>query len=544
MATCGEILVRILEAYDVDLVFGIPGVHTIELYRGLPATGIRHITPRHEQGAGFMADGYARVTGKPGVCLIITGPGMTNIATAMAQALADSIPMLVISSVSRTHQLGMGEGRLHEMPHQSATISGVSIFSHTLMRADELPQVLARAFAVFSSERPGPVHIEIPLDVILSPADHLDQTPYALPLAPAPAPDAIGQAARLLAQAKRPLIALGGGSINAASQVTTLAEKLGAPVVNTVNAKGVMPYSHPLAVGGSGSHQSIRNEFEEADVVLAVGTEFGETDYDFFFSGPVVVNGQLIRIDIDPRQLIRNIKCDIAIYSDAALAIHALLELLPTSAPEPAAGHARAAALRSTVVANRDARYEAFFDALRDALPDVTIAGDSTQPTYYAWLNYETEQPRRYFHSASGFGTLGYAIPAAIGAKLGLPGAPVIGLIGDGASQFTIAELASAVEARVPVILLLWNNNGYGEIKRFMQDEDITPIGVDIYTPDFLGIARAFGCEVAKARGISELKRELIAANGRTIPTLIEVAQQDFVDGYPIAAGSSAADPA
>ena len=542
MATCGEILVRILEAYDVELVFGIPGVHTIELYRGLPATGIRHITPRHEQGAGFMADGYARVTGKPGVCLIITGPGMTNIATAMGQALADSIPMLVISSVSRTHQLGMGEGRLHEMPNQSATMGGVSVFSHTLMRADELPQILAKAFTVFSSERPGPVHIEIPLDVILAPADHLDQIPYAIPHAPGPAPGAARQAARLLSDAKRPLIAIGGGSINAAPQVLALAEQLGAPVVNTVNAKGAIPYGHPLAVGGSGSHAVIRSEFEQADVVLAVGTEFSETDYDFFFSGPVVVNGQLIRIDIDPRQLARNIRPDLAIYSDAGLALDAILEQLSAAPADPANGHARAAVLRSAVVASRDARYEAFFDTLRDALPDVTIVGDSTQPTYYAWLNYETEQARRYFHSASGFGTLGYAIPAAIGARLGLPGSPVIGLIGDGASQFTIAELASAVEARVPVIFLLWNNSGYGEIKRFMQEGDITPIGVDIYTPDFLGIGRAFGCEVARVRDLSELKQTLSAATNRDIPTLIEIVQQEFVDGYPNAADSSTAD--
>ena len=158
-----------------------------------------------------MADGYARVTGEPGVCLIITGPGMTNIATAMGQALADSIPMLAISSVNRTHQLGLGEGRLHEMPNQRETIGGVSVFSHTLMRADELPQVLARTFSVFASERPGPVHIEIPIDIITSPADHLDQAPYSLPNPPGPSPDTIKQAAALLSGAKRPLLAIGEG---------------------------------------------------------------------------------------------------------------------------------------------------------------------------------------------------------------------------------------------------------------------------------------------------------------------------------------------
>ncbi len=534
MATCGEVLVQLLERYGVDTVFGIPGVHTVELYRGLPATGIRHITPRHEQGAGFMADGYTRASGKPGVCLIITGPGMTNIATAMGQALADSIPMLVISSVNRSSQLGLGEGRLHEMPDQSATIGGVSVFSHTLLRADELPQLLARAFSVFTSERPGPVHIEIPLDVITANADHLDPGIFALPGPPGPAPDSIEQARQLLSKAQRPLIAVGGGCIRASAQLIALAELLGAPVVNTVNAKGVMPYSHTLAVGGSGSCEEIRREFEQADAVLAVGTEFGETDYDFFFAGPVIINGKLIRVDIDPRQLSRNIRADVAIQSDATLALQALHTALSTTDTVSTAGEARAASLRASLTGQRDNRYEAFFSALREALPEVIIAGDSTQPTYYAWLNYETEHPRRYFHSASGFGTLGYAIPAAIGAKLAKPQLPVIGLIGDGASQFTIGELASAVELGLPVIFVIWNNNGYGEIKRFMEDSDITRIGVDIFTPDFIGLGRAFGCEVAAVKTLEELKAELMIANERQRPTLLEITQNDFVDGYPM----------
>ena len=173
MATCGEVLVKLLEGYGVDHVFGIPGVHTVELYRGLAGSSIRHITPRHEQGAGFMADGYARTRGKPGVCFIITGPGMTNITTAMGQAYADSIPMLVISSVQSRDQLGGGRGKLHELPNQAALVAGVAAFSHTLMSAADLPQVLARAFAVFDSARPRPVHIEIPLDVLVEPADQL-----------------------------------------------------------------------------------------------------------------------------------------------------------------------------------------------------------------------------------------------------------------------------------------------------------------------------------------------------------------------------------
>lgn len=529
MATCGEVLVKILQNYGIDTIFGIPGVHTVELYRGLEDVSISHVTPRHEQGAGFMADGYARSSGKVAACFIITGPGMTNIATAMGQALADSIPMLVISSVNLTHQLGLGEGRLHEMLAQRNLVSGVSRFSHTLLRADELPMVLARAFAIFNSERPGPVHIEIPIDVIESLADHLDITAFALPSPPGPSAQAITTCVDWLKNAKQPLIAIGGGSVKAVSEIRALAEKLDAPVINTVNAKGVLPYSHPLAIGGSSSCPAVREALKSADVVLAIGTEFGETDYDYFFEGGVDIKGKLIRIDIDSSQLTRNIRPDLAICSDATEALQALNQSIqgPTA---DTGGEARAAKIRNELKATRETGYENFFEAIRTALPEVIIAGDSTQPVYYAWLHYETEKPRRYFHSASGFGTLGYAIPAAIGAKLAMPESPVIGLIGDGAAQFTIGEMAAAVEAKLPVIFLVWNNDGYAEIKRFMAEGDIPQIGVDIYTPDFIGLGKAFGCHAEVASDLNQLQQALITAAARQLPTVIEVKQHNFVD--------------
>jgi acetolactate synthase-1/2/3 large subunit len=534
MTTCGEVLVEILENYGIDTIFGIPGVHTVELYRGLENTNIRHVTPRHEQGAGFMADGYTRATGKVAACFIITGPGMTNIATAMGQALADSIPMLVISSVNRSYELGMGEGHLHEMPAQRNLVSGVSRFSHTLQRADELPRVLARAFTVFKAERPGPVHIEIPIDVITSSADHLDKRAFSLPDAPGPSQQSVEQCVSLLLNARQPMIAIGGGVINAGSELVRLAETIDAPVVNTVNAKGVMPYSHTLAVGSSGSCDEIREAFKNSDLVLAIGTEFGETDYDYFFEGALEFGGELVRIDIDAAQLTRNVESNLAICSDARQALIRINEALSDHKLESRQGGERAQALRSQLTARRNPGYQAFFETIRDALPEVIIAGDSTQPVYYAWLHYETEKPRSYFHSASGFGTLGYAIPAAIGAKIAAADRPVIGLIGDGAAQFTIGELASAVEAKLPVIFLVWNNTGYAEIKRFMADANIPQIGVDIYTPDFIGLGKAFGCHAVRANDLEQLGAELREAAAREGPTLIEVMEQDFVTGKAV----------
>ncbi|MDB6447116.1 5-guanidino-2-oxopentanoate decarboxylase [Pseudomonas sp. 21TX0197] len=536
MATCGEVLVKLLEGYGVEQVFGIPGVHTVELYRGLAGSSIRHVTPRHEQGAGFMADGYARVSGKPGVCFIITGPGMTNIATAMGQAYADSIPMLVISSVQSRSQLGGGRGKLHELPNQSALVSGVAAFSHTLMSAAELPGVLARAFALFQAGRPRPVHIEIPLDVLVEEADALlTSTPVNISRAGA-APAAVASMTALLANARRPLILAGGGAIDAAAQLTELAERLGAPVALTINAKGLLPSRHPLLIGSTQSLVATRALVAEADVVLAVGTELAETDYDVTFAGGFQIPGALLRIDIDPDQTVRNYPPHLALVADSRTAAQALLDelgRLPLPERDTDWGAARVARLRVALEQDWDAPTRAqtlLLDTLLQTLPDAVFVGDSTQPVYTGNLTFNLEQPRRWFNASTGYGTLGYALPAAIGAWLGGTdqgqGRPaVVCLIGDGGLQFTLAELASAVEACTPVIVLLWNNQGYEEIKKYMVRRVIEPVGVDIYTPDFVGVARALGCFAQAIDGVEHLRAALLAARDRQGPTLIEIDQ-------------------
>jgi acetolactate synthase I/II/III large subunit len=537
--TCGEALVRLLEHYGVELVFGIPGVHTVELYRGLAASMLRHVTPRHEQGAGFMADGYARVTGKPGVCFIITGPGMTNIATSMAQAYADSIPMLVISSVNTTRHLGGGTGRLHELPSQRDVFAGLTAFSHTLLDADELPQVLARAFAVFATERPRPVHIEIPLDVIVAPVRDMTSRAVVLPAKPAGAPAALDEATALLAAARRPLILAGGGAIEAAPELRALAERLQAPVALTINAKGLLPRGHALSIGSTQSLAATRALVREADVVLAVGTELGETDYDVVFDNGFAIDGKLIRIDIDAQQVMRNFRPDVAIAADAKLVLAALDQRLATRPLPPRDadwGAPRVGTARAAVNAGYDApiRSQAvLFDTVLSALPDAIVVGDSTRPVYAGNFVFEASSPRSWFNSSTGYGTLGYGLPAAIGARLATGDRPVICLIGDGGLQFTLPELASAVEAAVPVIVLLWNNRDYAEIKKYMVERDIEPIGVDIYTPDFLALARGFGCCAASAHTPATLANELKQAAARRVPTLIEIDEQKWFDHVP-----------
>jgi acetolactate synthase I/II/III large subunit len=529
MPTCGEYLVKLLEAYGVELIFGIPGVHTVELYRGLPATRIRHVTPRHEQGAGFMADGYARTSGKPGVCFIITGPGMTNIMTAMGQAYADSIPMLVISSVNGRRELGMAQGRLHELPSQRATVAGVAAFSHTLLDPAQLPEVMARAFAVFASGRPRPVHIEIPLDVITADVGNMAASAWPLPPRAAPDGNAIEQAAKLLRSAKRPIIVVGGGAADVGSGLANLAVQIDAPVFTTINGKGILPPRHPLALSGNLGMTPLREELRQCDVVLAIGTEFGETE---MYPEPhaIEIAGKLIRVDIDPLQLVNNLPADLPIQADARLAVAALNAALGVRAGAMSVanskGAARAADLRKQVAAGLWPAcriHGGLLRAVTEALPDAVIAGDQTEPVYAANQIHEAPRPRSYFNSSTGYGTLGYGMPAAIGAKLGQPHRPSVCLIGDGGLQFSLPELTSAVEAQVPVAILIWNNTGYGEIKAYMRDRGIPEIGVDIATPDFVAIAGGMGCAASRPNDLATLRAELKASATRKVPTVLEI---------------------
>ncbi len=524
MTTCGEILPRLLAGYGIDTVFGIPGVHTVDLYRGLPDSGLRHVTPRHEQGAGFMADGFARAGARPAACFIISGPGMTNIVTAMGQAYADSVPMLVISSVNATHELGLGEGRLHELPDQQALVRGVSVFSHSVLRAAELPWVMARAFAVFDSARPGPVHIELPLDVIAAPAEGLDLAPHRTLARPGPDPAAVARAIALLRRAERPFVVLGGGTQDAPGAALALVERLGAPTALTINAKGVLPPRHPLSLGSTLPQPPVMAALRNADVVLAIGTELAETD-TLLFAARLELTGKVIRIDVDPGQLTRNALPEVALCADAGLAMTALAEALEGHRPlEDASEHV--ARLRAEAEAALPAAYRThgrILEAVAKTLPGVILVGDSTQPVYGGNLSYEPQAPRRWFNSSTGYGTLGYGLPAAFGAKLARPEAPVVALIGDGGLQFTIGELAAGVELGLAVPVLVWNNRGYGEIKRYMLEKAITPLGVDIYTPDLLAIAAGFGCRTARPPDLAGLETALREAHGAGRPTLIEI---------------------
>lgn len=522
--TVGEALVDLLEANGVEVVFGIPGVHTVELYRGLAASKIRHVTPRHEQGAGFMADGYARVSGKPGVALVITGPGLTNTITAMAQARQDSIPMLVISGVNRRDSLGHGRGLLHELPDQHGMIKTLALYSHTLLNPDDLPFVVDRAFSVLLSGRPGPVHIEIPTDVM---AARIEPKTIRSAAATRPRSDSetLQRAAILCADATRPVIICGGGALTAEAEVRALAEQIGAPVVTTVNARGMLAGS-PLRVPASPSLKAVRSLLKEADLVLALGTEMGQTDYDMYADGGFPVLRNLIRTDIDAAQLARGPHAALSILSGAKTATASILAFLPGHAPKD--GVARAEVARKAALKELTAKIRteiAVVDSVYKALPDCTIVGDSTQAVYAGNLYCDAPRQRSWFNSATGYGALGYAPPAAVGAAVADPSRPVVCLVGDGGFQFSLAEIGSAVDVQARVIFLVWNNDGYQEIESYMIDSGVTPEGVRPSAPDFILAAKAYGIEAERLASVADLPRALADAGTRNGPSLIEIHQ-------------------
>ena len=523
---CGEALVRLLAAYGIDTAFGIPGVHTIEFYRGFGESGLHHVTPRHEQGAAFMAYGYALATGRPAACLLITGPGVLNASTGIAEAYSNSVPMLVIASTNRTDTLGMASGQLHELPSQHQAMSQVTAFTHTLLDPGNLPEVLARAFTVFNSQRPRPVGIEIPTDVLAAEVDiALDAWPATS--RPAPDPATVTSVVAELEAARRPAMLLGGGAAEAAAVATRLAEALDAPVLETRAGKGIVSEEHPLCLGYAVPFEPGHELLADADVVLAVGTEMADTDR--YLADRYTLRGKLIRIDVDAGQLIRNHRPHIGLLSDARLALEAIIEGLEGAPSDRRSGKERVEAVRDAIAADKvtltgeAAKHTRVLDVIRRVLPDDgVVCTDSTQPAYTGFHRYLTRQPRT-FHFPNAFCALGFGLPVAMGIRLAAPGRAVVCLSGDGGFQFTMEELSTAVEEKLGVAIVVWRNGGYQEIRDTMDVEEIPPRAVALHLPDFAALARSVGCAGFKAESLEHLEQLLRAALADDRPTLIEI---------------------
>jgi 5-guanidino-2-oxopentanoate decarboxylase len=527
----GEALVGLLEAYGVDTIFGIPGVHNVEMYRALPASKITHVLSRHEQGAGFMADGYARVSGKPGVCFTITGPGLLNILTPLGQAWSDSSPVYVISSALDVKDGAQGRGRLHEMQNQrqaAASVTSQSVIAHT---PKDVRDGVAAAFAAFSSSRPRPAYLELPLD-LLNEASGDGWAPRNLPSRPRPSKAEVEEATRLLAGARHPLMILGGGSAEAGGPAQAIAEALGAVVLTTIAGKGTIPASHPLCLGARMAQAPAKKLMKEADVILAVGTEISETD---LWEASIDLPGKIIRIDLDPAVLARPHASELALLADAAAALAAIAEALPSrdvrnlrTENETLVAHF----LRNEPDGDDELRalLRKILTCIRQALPrDTIIASDMTQIAYAANEIFDMDAPRSWLHPV-GFGTLGFALPAAIGAKLAAPTRPVAAIVGDYGFQYTLNELGTAAELGQPLLVLLWNNDALGQIRDDMVRKGIQPNAVTLKNPDFQTLAKAYGLGAERPRSLDELNATITRALKARGPTVIEM-HPSIVDG-------------
>jgi 5-guanidino-2-oxopentanoate decarboxylase len=524
--TCGEAVMKLLTAYEVDTVFGMAGTMTLDLYRGIALAGIRHVQCRNEQGASLMADGYARATGKPGVCTIIAGPGVTNAATGIAQAYCDSQPMLVLSGACATRMQGKGWGAVHELSDQTAVTAGFTAFSAMIRYPEELPEMIARAYAVFRGSRPRPVHLSLPRDVLPEPVeDHWEAR--RAPSLPMPDPAAIDEAADLLAQAKRPLILVGGGAVGTRTALTAIAEAIGAPVLSTNAGKGILPESHPLSLGCSILLKASQQALADADVVLLVGSEVGQGDH---FLPKLDISGDIVRIDIDPTELTSMYSATVPIQADARAAMLALSSALANrkSTAHRSQGEVRAKdilARNSTGMTDVEKLHARVWKILRSALPvDAIVMGDATQLVYSGSFAMPMEVERCWYYSGT-YCALGVALPMAIGAKVGAPHRPVIAVAGDGGIMFTINELATAAEERLALPIIVWNNDALKEMVDQMDRRKIPHIGVKPRSPDFLHLAESLGCHATRAASAEHFSQSVRDALVADRPTLIEVRQ-------------------
>jgi 5-guanidino-2-oxopentanoate decarboxylase len=528
----GRYIVALLAANGIDTVFGIPGVHNLEFYRGLAATGLRHILVRHEQNAGFAADGFARASGRPAAAFVISGPGLTNILTAVAQAKTDSVPMLILASTPVESSLAKGWGVLHELDDQRALAAGVAGTARSARSAQDARDHLREAFASFQLGRQRPAYLEVPLD-LLSESTSLRPERFAhVGGGPQPAPAVVERAVGLLAGAQRPMIVAGGGARAAGVQLRKLVEALDGYLVTTVAGKGLLPERHPANLGASLQFRPTQELVSRADVVLAVGTELSETD---FYSGSrLEMTGRLIRIDMDATKLADHYAADVGIWGDAAASLDALVQAL--SGPDraqrrwrselgPASIHRTRIEEQFNAVSRTCAR---LLEAIRAAIPDdAAVFSDMTQVAYLGNYAFTAERPGTWFHP-SGYGTLGYALPAAIGALIAEPGRPALALAGDFGFQFTSQELATAVELQLRLPVIIWNNSALGQIRDDMVAAGIPPTGVVGHNPDFPALARAYGAHAERVRGPQELTEAIRSALLRPGPTVLEAVESDF----------------
>jgi acetolactate synthase I/II/III large subunit len=538
--TGGQAVVKSLVDEGIDVVFGLPGVQLDWLFDALfeSRAAIEVIHTRHEQAAAYMADGFARTTGRVGVCVVVPGPGVLNASAGLATAYACSSPVLCLTGQVDSHAIDGGFGLLHEVPHQRRLLASLTSWSGCALAVADVPALVREAFARLRRGRPRPVALELPPDVLQASDSVRIYPPAAVPAAPLDI-DALRLAADLLRGAERPVIYSGGGTLAAAAwtELQTLAELLEAPVVMSVDGRGAVSDRHDLGHTGVSGQALVK----EADVVLAVGTRFWQ---------PARVWGlhpaaKTVRIDVDAAEIDRLGAPSVALVGDAGAALRELVSLLD-GLP---ARRARRSELRRRKLAAEDQlnAYQpqaAFARALRSALPDDAITvNDLTQVTFFGTVGFPVYQPRTFI--GPGYqGTLGAAFPTALGAQVGQPDRAVVTIAGDGGFMYAIAELATQRQRHLPVVSIVFNDNAFGNVKRTQERLfGGRVIASDLVNPDFVRLAQSFGIDSERVASPDALEGALTSALAARRPALIEVSVGPMSNPWPLLAAAGGVYP-
>ncbi|MFK7942893.1 MAG: thiamine pyrophosphate-dependent enzyme [Paracoccaceae bacterium] len=528
--TTGEIIAKSLTANGVDTVFGIPGAHMYDFNDALAreAEDIRFIHTRHEQGAGYMAYGYARSSGRPGVYTVVPGPGLLNSGAALCTAYGANAPVMCITGNIMSHLIGQGRGQLHELPDHLATLRGLTKWAERINHPTEAPVLMADAFRTMLSGRPRPVGIEAPWDVFGMAAE-VDMGTAAKPTpSPVPDPDDIEAAAQMIAVAKNPMIMVGGGAMGASTEVQELARLLQAPVTAHRTGKGVMPEDDDLALLPPAAWKF----WPECDLLIGIGSrlELQHFRWRWFPEGI-----KTLRIDIDPTEFVR-LKPDLGVVADAAQGTRALINALTAhigARPDRGAEY-RAHADAATEALTSVQPQQGYLQVIREVLPrDGFFVEEVSQVGFTARMCFPVYAPRQYV--TCGYqDNLGFGYNTALGVKVANPDKAVISVSGDGGFMFGVQELATAVQHGINVVAVVFNNNAYGNVRRDQQQSyGNRLIGADLRNPDFTALAESFGVMGLKANSPAALKTALETALAADAPVVVEVPVPTGSDSSP-----------
>lgn len=517
------------------------------LYDDLLSSDIRHVLVRHEQCAAHMADGYARATGRLGVCTSTSGPGSTNLVTGVATAYVDSSPMLVLTGQVATGAIG---NQSFQEADSFSLMMPITKHNFRILDPREIPEAVNRGVTIATTGRMGPVHIDLPSDVMKAqvPDELLDQE------FPAPAPledfSALPDAVKILKSAERPLLLVGGGAIwsNACPEVLRLAEMLMAPVTTTIMAKGAIPEDHPFSLGIIGMHgkEAARQAFVEADVILAVGTRF--SDRSASGQSELPMSTKIIQVDIDPGEAGKSTRTQVRLVGDAKKALAYLMKGLHAQKGESAwTRRIKEIAERCRCDINIDScpvLPQTIVCELNKRLPkDAIITTEVGQNQMWAAHFFQARYPRQFITSG-GFGTMGFGFPASIGAKCAFPNKTVVDVAGDGSIQMVFHEFATAVSEDLPVVVVVFNNGWLGMVKQWQKlFNEKRYSGTQLNNnPDFVKLAQAYGADGARVDRSSELAEAIERAVGSEVPFIIDVAvdpEEDVLPMIPPGGGAS-----